>query len=400
MRDLLVTSWDQKLSCDEAIDVNADPRKRAWVEVSPSAIEINTGIVKGLLKDNCCLMAVVKADGYGHGAEAVAKAALRGGANDLGVATLQEGIQLRQVGVDCPILVLGNLIDSEDLRACLHWKLMPTLSSERQICNCQNIAEGNKEKFIVQLKVDTGMTRLGCELEEALLLINKIIKSNSLALKGVYTHLALADGDINNRQAEYFTNLQQQRFERILKGLDKNNSNEIWFHLANSAGTLRDQKFHYDMVRVGLALYGYSPIDYPFSNLDLKPAMAVKARVTLIRQVPVGVGVSYGHRFVTKRTTRIGVIGIGYADGVSRALSGKISVLNNGVFLPQVGAITMDQLLLDLTDHPEVGVGSVVTLLGQDGEECISPQHWSNLIGSIPWEVLCGFKNRLPRVIV
>ena len=135
-------------------------------------------------------------------------------------------------------------------------------------------------------------------------------------------------------------------------------------------------------------------------DLFLRPALSVKARVTLLRQVPKGIGVSYGHSFVTSRTSCLAVVAIGYADGVNRALSGKISVLINGRFSPQVGAITMDQLVVDVTDNPDVEVGSVVTLLGSDGNNCITPQQWSDASGSIPWEVLCGFKHRLPRVVI
>ena len=153
-------------------------------------------------------------------------------------------------------------------------------------------------------------------------------------------------------------------------------------------------------MRVGLALYGHAPGVHLEQSLDLQPAMAVKARVSLIREVASGVGVSYGHRFVTSRPSRLAVIGIGYADGVSRCLSGRIHALHRGKPLPQVGAITMDQLMLDVTDHPDIDIGDVVTLLGQDGEQIIRPQDWAELSDSIPWEVLCSFKHRLPRLVV
>lgn len=171
-------------------------------------------------------------------------------------------------------------------------------------------------------------------------------------------------------------------------------------HLANSAGTLRDKDLHFDMVRVGLALYGYSPFSKFKNNFSLEPALAVRARVTLVRDVPSNTGVSYGHTFKTNRPSRLAVVGIGYADGISRSLSGKISVLIDGNFYPQVGSITMDQLVIDLTDRPDVPVGSVVTLLGVDGHSAITPYQWSEATGSIPWEILCGFKYRLPRVVI
>ncbi len=398
MQDLIAQSGDLRLNQHSQVSVHADPRQRAWVEVDPNAVEANTLTVKSLLAKGCFLMAVVKADGYGHGAETVARAALRGGAKSLGVATLQEGIELRHAGLECPILVLGNLTHAEDLLACLQWDLMPTLSSSREAWLCQNLAESCDKNFSVQVKVDTGMTRLGCDLKGAPRLINTIENLSYINLKGVYSHLALADYD-SNPQGAQVTKQQQKRFDSLVNSLGSGRRG-FCFHLANSAGTLRDSALHYDMVRVGLALYGCSPISNLSNDLTLRAALAVKARVTLIREVPSGVGVSYGHRFITKRPSRLAVVGIGYADGVNRALSGRISALLGARLLPQVGAITMDQMVLDATDHPDIQVGSVVTLLGSEGNKTITPEHWSDLTGSIPWEVLCGFKNRLPRLII
>ena len=374
----------------------ADPRQRAWMEVSASAVEHNARTLNSLLASDCELMAVVKADGYGHGAETVARSAICGGATSLGVATLQEGIELRRAGLELPVLVLGNLTQPEDLRACLHWQLMPTLSSMREALLCQNLANGSGRQFTVQLKLDTGMTRLGCDWQDGERLTEAILQLDQLNLKGVYSHLALADGELEGH-AEQITRLQQERFQAVTGTLGQKG---IQRHLANSAGTLRDRSLHHDLVRVGLALYGHAPSAQFERSLDLQPAMSVKARVSLIREVAAGVGVSYGHRFVTSRPSRLAVIGIGYADGVSRCLSGRIHALHRGRILPQVGAITMDQLMLDVTDHPALEIGDVVTLLGQDDQQVIRPQDWAELSDSIPWEVLCSFKHRLPRLVV
>ena len=393
MRDLITSGQETSGLSDQQ---ELDPRQRAWLEVSPAAVESNARALKRLLKPSCALMAVVKADGYGHGAATVARAAVQGGASQLGVATLQEGIDLRRAGLTQPVLVLGNLTQPDDLRACLHWQLMPTLSSMREALLCQNLADGSGRQFAVQLKLDTGMARLGCAWEDAPRLSEAIQQLDQLQLSGIYSHLAMADGDADS-DGERVTRLQQRRFEDVLRQLPTSGALR---HLANSAGTLRDSALHHDLVRVGLALYGHSPSDHLASSIALQPAMGVKARVTLIRDVPAGVGVSYGHRFVTRRPSRLAVVAIGYADGVSRALSGKISALHQGRSLPQVGAITMDQLILDATDHTDLESGDVVTLLGRDGDQEISPRLWSQLSDSIPWEVLCGFKHRLPRVTV
>jgi alanine racemase len=373
-----------------------NPRQRAWLEVSDSAIEANARALKRHLGPSCDLMAVVKADGYGHGAETVAKASVRGGATSFGVATLQEGIDLRNAGLDQPVLVLGHLSQPDDLRACLQWRLMPTLSSMREALLCQNLADSSGRRFAVQLKLDTGMTRLGCDWKEGNRLAHAIQQLDQLHLCGIYSHLALADGE-RDGQAAQVTTLQEERFESITREL---RSPTLKRHLANSAGTLRDSRLHHDLVRVGLALYGHCPSEHLDGILNLEPALSVKAKVSLIREVPPGVGVSYGHRFVTKRPSRLAVVSIGYADGVSRCLSGRIHALHNGHTLPQVGAITMDQLILDATEHKGMESGDVVTLLGRDGEQTISPRSWAELADSIPWEVLCSFKHRLPRLAI
>ncbi len=375
-----------------------DPRQRAWVEISPAAIEANASALCSHLGTHCRLMAVVKADGYGHGAVTVARAALRGGATSLGIATLQEGIELRKAGLEAPVLLLGNLTQAEELRSCLHWQLMPTLSSMREALLCQNLADGSGRRFPVQLKLDTGMTRLGCDWEDGPRLVEAIRHLENLDLCGIYSHLACADGNPEGDDA-MVTAKQQHRFQTVLGQLP-GRGRDLCRHLANSAGTLLERNLHHDLVRVGLALYGHPPAAHLNNVIPLQPALTVRAKVTLIRSIPAGVGVSYGHRFVSRQPTRLAVVGIGYADGVIRALSGRIHALHQGIALPQVGSITMDQLLLDATQAPNLEIGSTVTLLGRDHDVVISPQQWSDRCDSIPWEILCGFKRRLPRVEV
>ena len=378
--------------------IRPDPCSRAWVEVDSKAIENNSRVLKNFIGKDCLLMAVVKADGYGHGAETVAKAALIGGADSLGVATLEEGIELRKSGLNCQILILGNLINPEELHSSFYWDLIPTISGIREAIICNNIAENKHKKFVIHLKVDTGMTRLGCNCDEVQEFINKIDYLENISLKGIYSHLAIAELDQEKKTGISFTKLQLNRFEKVLNDLGKR-KNFLCIHLANSAGTLSGRRLHFDMVRVGLSLYGYFPINDVDFNLKLKPALKVKARVTLVREVDKGIGVGYGHLFKTQRKSKLAVVAIGYADGVSRALSGKISAAIDGILVPQVGAIAMDQMVFDITDKPDIKTGQVLTILGIDGGVSISPMNWSELSGSIPWEVLCSFRNRLPRVV-
>ena len=373
------------------------PRQRAWVEVSEAAISANAAVLRRHLAPGASLMAVVKADGYGHGAVPVARAAAAGGASCFGVATLQEGVELRQAGIAHPVLVLGNLTQPEELRTCLHWQLMPTLSGMREALLCQNLASGSGRPLPVHLKLDTGMARLGAPWAEGPRLVEAIAGLEAVPLAGVYSHLA--DADAPGEGEDPLTRTQRQRFEEVLRALWRQGLDPGCRHLANSAGTLRSPALHYDLVRVGLALYGHRPAAHLGTDLALQPAMRVRARVSLIREVPAGVGVSYSHRFITSRPSRLAVVGIGYADGVPRLLSNRLQVLFRGCPVPQVGAITMDQLVLDATDVPALEAGSIVTLLGDDGDARIDPQAWSEPCGTIPWEILCGFKHRLPRLV-
>ena len=372
------------------------PRQRAWVEVNEAALEANARSLRRSLAPGSALMAVVKADGYGHGAVPVARAAAAGGASCFGVATLQEGVELRQAGLQQPVLVLGNLTHPEELRACLHWQLMPTLSGMREALLCQNLAAGSGRPLAVHLKLDTGMARLGAPWQEGQRLVEAIAALEAVDLAGLYSHLA--DADAPGWGLDPLTQQQQQRFDAVLTGLQQAGLSSGSRHLANSAATLRSPQLHYDLVRVGLALYGHRPAAHLGDALALQPAMQVRARVSLMRTVPAGVGVSYGHRFTTSRPSRLAVVGIGYADGVPRLLSNRLQVLFRGRPVPQVGAITMDQLVLDATDVPELDQGAVVTLLGEDGGARIDPLAWSEPCGTIPWEILCGFKHRLPRL--
>ncbi|MCP9785589.1 alanine racemase [Cyanobium sp. N5-Cardenillas] len=373
-------------------------RQRAWVEVNTAAIQANVRTLQRHIGPATQLMAVVKADAYGHGALPVARAALEAGAACFGVATLAEGVQLRRAGISAPVLVLGNLTQPEELRSCLRWQLMPTLSSMREALLCQNLASGSGRTMAVQLKLDTGMARLGADWQEGPRLVAALRGMEALELAGIYSHLACADAA--PEEDDGLSDLQQRRFETVLASLAEQGLPAGCRHLANSAGTLRGHRQHYDLVRVGLALYGQPPAPHLAGVVSLRPALQIHARVTLLRQVGAGVGVSYGHRFRTSRPSRLAVVSIGYADGVPRQLSNRMDVLFDGRRLPQVGAITMDQLVIDATEAPRIEVGSMVTLLGEQGQNSISPLDWSERCGTIPWEILCGFKHRLPRLAV
>jgi len=376
-----------------------DPKQRAWIEVRGKSLETNVRQLRSKLNKSCQFMAVVKADGYGHDAKVVSEYAIKGGASQLGVATLKEGIKLRSSGLKKPILILGNLYTKRDLIISFKNDLMPTISSIRECLICNNIGKHFGLKFSLHLKVDTGMSRLGFECNKFLQQFEKIKSFENISIEGIYSHLASAD-EFNSLDPKSTTQLQRQKFQELLEQINVNRNQNIKIHLANSAGMLLNQNFHFHMVRVGLSMYGYSPLAKIDKNLSLKPALFLKAKVAFIRIIDQGVSVSYGGKFLSSRKTKLAVLSIGYADGVPRNLSGKINVIHNNKFYPQVGSITMDQMMVDITDSNEIEIGSTMILLGSDGDKTISPLDWARESNTIPWEILCSFKNRLPRVQV
>jgi len=376
-----------------------DLKQRAWIEVKGKALETNVRQLRSKLSKTCQFMAVVKADGYGHDAKVVSEYAIKGGASQLGVATLKEGIKLRSSGINKPILVLGNLYTKKDLIIAFKNDLMPTISSMRECLICNNIGKHFGIRFSLHLKVDTGMSRLGFESKKFVQQFEKIKSFENISIEGIYSHLSSADED-EALDSQSNTQLQRLKFNKLLKQINIDGNNKIKIHLANSAGMLLNKDFHFDMVRVGLSMYGYSPLTKTDKNLSLQPALFLKVKVAFIRIIDEGVSVSYGGKFVSSRKTKLAVLSIGYADGVPRSLSGKIKVIYNNKFFSHVGSITMDQMMVDITGSNEIKIGSSMVLLGSDGDKTISPIDWAKESNTIPWEILCSFKNRLPRVQV
>jgi len=381
------------------LEKDIDLKQRAWIEVKGKAIETNVRQLRSKLSKNCQFMAVVKADGYGHDAKVVSEYAIKGGASELGVATLKEGIKLRSFGVKKPILILGNLYTKRDLIISFKNDLMPTISSIRECLICNNIGKYFGLKFSLHLKVDTGMSRLGFESNKFIHEFEKIKSFENISIEGIYSHLSSADED-NSLDPKSSTQLQRLKFKELLNQINVDTNNNIKIHLANSAGMLLNKDFHFHMVRVGLSMYGYSPLAKIDKNLCLKPALFLKVKVAFTRVIDKGVRVSYGGKFVSSRKTKLAVLSIGYADGVPRNLSGKIKVIFKNKLYPQVGSITMDQMMVDITGSDEIKVGSTIVLLGSEGDKTISPIDWARESNTIPWEILCSFKNRLPRVQV
>ena len=370
--------------------------ERAWIEIDLTALAYNVRQIKSLLSPSTQLMAVVKADAYGHGAIAIARTVLNNGAEWLAVATVFEGIELRENGIDAPILLLGAVNTKQQIRAIIQWKLEPTLCTLKQaMVFSETIKEETKNDFTlpIHLKIDTGMSRLGILWQETAQLGQFIKRLPNLKIASIYSHLANAD------DSDYtYTKIQNTRYQEALANLKSVGIATPKLHIANSAATLTDSKLHYDIVRIGLCIYGLYPALHLQNIVNLKPVLQVKAKITQIKNIKAGTEVSYGHQYIAKKNITIAIVGIGYADGIPRNLSNLMSVLVRGQRIPQIGNITMDQLIIDVSQIPNLQEGETVTLIGQDNRETISVDDWANFQKTISWEIICGFKNRLPRI--
>jgi len=367
--------------------------RHATIEVDLDAIAANAAVLRRVAP-YAELCAVVKADGYGHGAVPSARAALAGGATWLAVALVEEGIALREAGLDAPILVLSqppedSMADAFDAR------LVPTLYTREGIAAAGAAAGAggaDGPPWSVHLKVDTGMHRVGADVADAVELAGLIDRCDELHLGGVFTHLACAD-----EPGHPLTVLQLSRFESVLQQLQAAAIQTDSVHAANSAGLLLHSRSHGDMVRAGIALYGIDPVPGSGAGDELVPALSLRSEVTFVRSVPAGDGVSYGMRHLFDRPATVAVVPLGYADGVPRnlGLSGG-EVLIGGERHPIRGVVTMDQLIVETTGS-SVSPGDEVVLIGAQGDQVVTAQEWAWLTGTIPYEIVCGFSARLPR---
>ncbi|MCF8720464.1 alanine racemase [Nitrospina gracilis] len=364
-------------------------------EIDLDAFRFNTRALRNCLNPGVRLMAVVKADAYGHGAQPCAEAALSAGADMLGVGILAEGIELRHCGIDAPIHVLIGILPDE-IDDLLRYNLSTTLCSEPLAEAIAKKAAAHNRRADVHIKVDTGMGRLGIDWEELPAYLEFLYGLKTLNVASVFTHLSSADEDAD------YTQLQLQRMRETIDLLERKNLPCPPVHCANSAGLLNFADSQYNMVRLGIALYGVVPPapqgHAPRHTPELKPVMHWKTRVLRINALPAHSYLSYGRRFITRRDSRIAVLPVGYADGLNRALSGNMEVLIGGRRAPQVGTICMDTCMVDATDLPEVREGEEVVLFGKQGNEVITVEELSARYNTIPYETLCGVGKRVPRV--
>ena len=362
----------------------------SWAEINLSNLVHNLRQIKKIIKDKVKVLAVVKADGYGHGAVEISKIALKNGASLLGVALIEEGIELREAGIKAPILVMGSIYPFDNYKQMMKFNLTPVISSLSSLeqLSCIACREGRKIGF--HLKIDTGMGRIGISIFSIPKLLEKISLLPGINFEGVYSHLSCADTD------EEFTRKQINDFAGVIK--DIKYKGNILKHIANSAAILQFPESHFDLVRPGLILYGLLPFENALNKMNLKPVMSIKTRIIFLKKVPKGTPISYGKIYVTNRTTRIATLPIGYADGYSHLLSNKAQVLIRGKHMPIIGKICMDMCMVDVTNLSRVSVGDEVVLMGSQGREIITAEEIASRIGTINYEVVCAISKRMPRV--
>jgi alanine racemase len=359
--------------------------QKAFAEINLSALSHNVNVVREKT-GNKKILAVVKANAYGHGAVEVAHHLIQKGISKLGVAFTHEAITLREAGITTPVLVF---FDRDNVDACFQYNLTPVVFDLDTARKFAAKARRLNQQLPIHVKVDTGMGRVGFDANKASAGILKIWSLKNLKLEGLMSHFSEAD-----LQDKDFAHLQLNKFLSLARVLKQNKINFRHLHIANSAAVLSLPDAHLDMVRPGIMLYGYGCCE----SKKLKPVMTVKSAIVFLKKVPDGTSISYGRTFITKRKSTIATIPVGYADGYNRKLSNQGEVLVMGQRAPVVGRVCMDTIMVDVTDIPDVTYKSEVVLLGRQGKNRISADDMADQTGTIPYEVLTSIGQRIKRV--
>lgn len=366
----------------------------AWIEINLDALRHNICETRRLVGSTVEIMAVVKAEAYGHGGIIIAKTAIASGANWLGVAMPEEGIVLREAGLNAPILIFGPL-QIDQVESVLQNDLIATVCNYESVLALSQKAVDADKIAQVHVKVDTGMGRIGIQPSETGSFIFRISNLPGIKVTGVFSHMATAD-----EKDKRYAQKQITVFTKVVEDLRINGLLPEKVHLANSAGIIDLPTSYFNMVRPGIMLYGLYPSDeVNKENIKLKPVLSIKAKVTFVKRVAKDTGISYGQRYHTGRETTIATIPIGYADGWSRMLTHKAEIIMNGKRFPIVGTICMDQCMIDFGDEP-VELGQEVLLIGKMAQEEITIDTIAKQLGTINYEIICMLNRRLPRIFI
>lgn len=356
-----------------------------WAEIDLGALQHNFMLVKELVGERVAILSVVKADGYGHGAVEVGRTLVEAGTDMLGVATVEEAMELRDYGIDVPIMLLGG-IRPEEAELTVQNNMIPCLFSLEVARALDKAASSEGTSALYHLKIDTGMTRLGVRVEELSDFLSGLAGLKNIKMDGVLTHLASAFTDSTD-----YTEAQLSCFLQHSETVRAHGHSPRYMHSANSVSIKRFPHSHMDLVRPGIMLYTAAIDD----GLDLRPVMKLKSRIIQLRRVPAGTPVSYGGTFVTKRPSVIATLPIGYADGYLRILSNRAHVSLHGKTAPVTGTVCMDLTMIDVTDVPEARVGDDVTIFG---DELVSVEQVAEWAGTISYEILSITGKRVQRI--
>lgn len=368
--------------------------KRTWAEVDLDAIAHNMREIRKITDKNAQIMAVVKADAYGHGFMEVSKTLLENGADRLAVAVLQEGKQLRSRGVSVPILILGASMEN-DIEDIINFDITPNVFSYDFAKAISYMAEKKEKVTKIHIKLDTGMSRIGYVVsdnnDEIIDEIVKISKLPYIEIEGIFSHFSTSD-----EYDDSYTRLQFKRFMSVTNALKERGVDIPIKHICNSAGIMMYPEMHLDMVRPGVILYGMYPSDeVDKTRLDLIPAMSLKSKITYVKEVESGRGVSYGKEYITDKTTKIATVPIGYADGYLRKAAKHGKMIVNGVKVPIIGRICMDQCMIDVSDVHNIERGDEAIIFGREG---ITIDDLASWLETINYEVSCVIGKRIPRI--
>jgi alanine racemase len=365
-----------------------------WIEIDKSDFHFNLKKIKEYIAKDTKIMAVIKANAYGHGGTVLAKEAQKAGVDWIAISSLEEGIQFRESGIKSNLLILDDVFPVEHYQVAVAHSLTLTLSKMSQILALENLAIRLNKRINFHLQIDTGMGRIGALPEATYSILNKIAQTPEINMTGMFTHYAVADTD------PVFTQMQLNTFTKIIKFARINLGLKFFAHSANSAALFRNKRTHLDMVRPGLILYGLSPFKHVDRFLKLKPVLSWKTRITFLKKVPAGFSISYGRTFVTNKASVIATVPVGYADGYNRLLSNKSDVLVRGKRCPTVGRITMDMTMIDVTGVKGVALNDEVVLIGSQGKEQIKADELAKIQDTINYEITCAIAARVPRIIV
>jgi len=373
-------------------------KTRTWAEISTDRLSYNIQSLKSCLRPHTKLLCAVKADGYGHGAAFVAQTFLKAGADYLAVATIDEGMELRENDIDAPILCLGYIEKTRIAEAVSHDITLTVFSYE--YAEAVSAAAGSQRKTAkIHIKIDTGMGRIGYVYTEKgnkaiISEIAKIIALPAIEVEGLFTHMSCSDEEQNP-----YNYLQINNFKKCIDDLEKEKLSIPIKHICNSSAILNFPQVHMDMVRAGIACYGLYPSPTLKKRIDLQQALTLKTRIVHVKTLEAGYGISYGKTYTIPSKQVIATVPIGYADGYTRLLSNKAQMLVNGQYVNVVGKICMDQCMIDVTTVHNINIGDEVTVIGDESTN-ISIDHVAELIGTINYEVVCAIGKRVPRMYI